>query len=331
MHILITGAAGMIGRKLIERLVTDRALDNQPVEKLTLIDIVAPERPKGFSDHVKTRAADLAEPGVAEKAISERPEMIFHLAGVVSGDAELNFEKGYRANLDGMRALLEAIRKTRQETGDGYKPRLVFTSSMAVYGAPFHEIIDDEFHLTPLTSYGTQKLMCEALLEDYTRKGYVEGVGIRLPSIVVRPGKPNKAASGFFSGIIREPLNGEEAQLPVSESVVHTHASPRSAVGFLIHAAELPREAIEPHINITMPGVSCTVGEQIEALRRVAGDKVASRIRRQPDELVMRIVAGWPHRLAGKRARELGFRVENTFDEIIRVHIDEDRGGSFVK
>jgi nucleoside-diphosphate-sugar epimerase len=326
MHILITGAAGMIGRKLIDRLIVDRALDNQPIDKLTLVDVVAPERPKGFSDHVKTRAADLAAPGVAEKAVSERPDVIFHLAGVVSGEAETNFEKGYRTNLDGMRALLEAIRKT----GDGYKPRLVFTSSMAVYGAPFHDVIDDEFHLTPLTSYGTQKMMCEAMLTDYTRKGYVEGVGIRLPSIVVRPGKPNKAASGFFSGIIREPLAGMEAQLPVPESVVHTHASPRSAIGFLIHGAELPREAIEPHVNITMPGVCCTVGEQVEALKRVAGDKVAGRIRKEPDELVMRIVSGWPHRLAGERARELGFRVETTFDEIIRVHIDEDRGGSFV-
>jgi nucleoside-diphosphate-sugar epimerase len=326
MHILITGAAGMIGRKLTERLIVDRALDNQPIDKLTLVDIVAPERPKGFSDHVKTRAADLAEPGVAEKAISERPEVIFHLAGVVSGEAELDFEKGYRSNLAGMQALLEAIRRT----GDGYRPRLIFTSSMAVYGAPFREVIDDEFHLTPLTSYGTQKMMCEALLADYTRKGFVEGVGIRLPSIVVRPGKPNKAASGFFSGIIREPLAGQEALLPVPEAVVHTHASPRSAVGFLIHGAELPREAIEPHVNITMPGVCCTVGEQIEALRRLAGDKVANRIRHEPDELVMRIVSGWPHRLAGKRARELGFRVEQSFEEIIRVHIDEDRGGSFV-
>jgi nucleoside-diphosphate-sugar epimerase len=326
MHILITGAAGMIGRKLTERLIVDRALGGKPIEKLTLVDIVAPSRPAGFSDHVKTRAADLADPGVAEKAISERPEVIFHLAGVVSGEAELNFEKGYRTNLDGMRALLEAIRKT----GDGYKPRLIFTSSMAVYGAPFHNTISDEFHLTPLTSYGTQKLMCEALLTDYTRKGFIEGVGIRLPSIVVRPGKPNKAASGFFSGIIREPLAGMEAQLPVSDSVVHTHASPRSAVGFLIHGAELPRDKIEPHVNITMPGVCCTVGEQIEALKRVAGDKVAARVRRVPDELVMRIVAGWPHRLEGTRATELGFTVEKTFDEIIKVHIDEDLGGKFV-
>ena len=162
MHVLITGAAGMIGRKLTERLVTDRGLCGQPVEKLTLIDIVAPSRPPGFSDHVKTRAADLAEPGVAEKAISERPEVIFHLAGVVSGEAELDFDKGYRVNLDGGRNLLEAIRKT----GDGYKPKVVFSSSMAVYGAPFPHAIPDEFNLTPLTSYGTQKAIIELMLAD---------------------------------------------------------------------------------------------------------------------------------------------------------------------
>jgi len=325
MHVLITGAAGMIGRKLTERLIVDRALDSKPIEKLTLVDIVAPARPPGFSDHVKTRAADLAEPGVADKAISERPEVIFHLAGVVSGEAELDFDKGYRVNLDGTRALLEAIRKAP----GGYKPRVVFTSSMAVFGAPFHHAISDEFHLTPLTSYGTQKAMCEALLADYTRRGFCEGVGIRLPSIVVRPGKPNKAASGFFSGIIREPLAGQEAVLPVDETVVHTHASPRSAVGFLIHAAELAHDKIEPHVNLTMPGVSCTVGEQIAALRRVAGDKVAARIRHEPDELIVRIVSGWPQRLEAKRARALGFQVEQTFDEIIRVHIDEELGGKF--
>jgi nucleoside-diphosphate-sugar epimerase len=326
MYILITGAAGMIGRKLTERLVIDRALNGQPIEKLTLIDIVAPARNAGFSDREKVRTGDLADPAIAMKAVSERPDVIFHLAGVVSGEAELNFEKGYHVNLDGTRSLFEAIRKT----GDGYKPRVIFTSSMAVYGAPFHDSISDEFHLTPLTSYGTQKLMCEAMLADYTRKGFLEGVGIRLPSIVVRPGKPNKAASGFFSGVIREPLAGQEALLPVAESVVHTHASPRSAVGFLIHGAGLPREKIEPHINLTMPGVCCTVGEQIEALRRIAGDKVAARVRREPDELIMRIVAGWPHRLEASRARELGFTVESTFDEIIRVHIDEDLGGKFV-
>lgn len=326
MHILITGAAGMIGRKLTERLVVERALHGQPIDKLTLIDVVAPARPASFSDHVKTRAADLAEPGVAAKAVSERPEVIFHLAGVVSGEAELDFEKGYRVNLDGSRALLEAIRAV----GDGYKPRVVFTSSMAVFGAPFPDAIPDDFHLTPLTSYGTQKAITELMLADYTRRGMLEGVGIRLPSIVVRPGKPNKAASGFFSGIIREPLAGQEAVLPVADTVVHTHASPRSAVGFLIHAAGLPRDKLGPRINLSMPGVTCTVAEQIESLRRVAGDKVAARVRRQPDELIVRIVSGWPHRFDPQRAIELGFKAERTFDEIIRVHIDEDLGGKFV-
>lgn len=327
MHILITGAAGMIGRKLTERLIIDRGLNGQPVDKLTLLDIVAPERPKGFSDHVKTRTGDLADPAVAAKAISERPEVIFHLAGVVSGEAELDLPKGYHVNLDGTRALLEAIRAT----GDGYKPRVIFTSSIAVFGAPFPHAIPDDFHLTPLTSYGAQKVMCEQLLADYTRKGILEGVGIRLPTIAVRPGKPNKAASGFFSGIIREPLNGDEAILPVPETVTHTHASPRSAIGFLIHAAGLARDKIEPRINLTMPGVCVTVAEQIAALKRVAGDKVAARIRREPDEMITRIVAGWPQRFDPKRSVELGFAAESTFDEIIRVHIEEDRGGSFVK
>jgi D-erythronate 2-dehydrogenase len=322
MHILITGAAGMIGRKLTERLVIDRALVGQPVDKLTLIDIVAPARPAGFSDHVKTRAADLADPGVAHKAVSERPDVIFHLAGVVSGEAETDFEKGYRVNLDGTRALLEAVRALK-----GYKPKFVFTSSIAVFGAPFPDAIPDEFHLTPLTSYGTQKAMCELLLADYTRRGFLDGVGIRLPTICVRPGKPNKAASGFFSGIIREPLAGQEALLPVADTVRHTHASPRAAVGFLIHAAGLSREQIGPRVNLSMPGVSCTVGEQIEALKRVAGDKVAARIRRAPDPLVERIVSGWAERIEAKRALALGFKAEQSFDDIIRAHIEDELGG----
>jgi D-erythronate 2-dehydrogenase len=323
MHILITGAAGMIGRKLTERLVIDRALGDRGIEKLTLIDIVTPARPAGFSDHVKTRAADLAAPDVAEKAIAERPQVIFHLAGVVSAEAETDFEKGYRVNLDGTRALLEAIRAV----GGSYKPKFVFTSSIAVFGAPFPEAIPDDFHLTPLTSYGTQKAISELLLADYTRRGFLEGVGIRLPSIVVRPGRPNKAASGFFSGIIREPLAGQEAILPVADSVLHWHASPRSAVAFLIHAAGLTRAQLGERINLTMPGVCCTVGEQIAALRRIAGDKVAGRIKRAPDELVERIVAGWPSRFEPRRALALGFKVEATFDDIIRAHIEDELGG----
>lgn len=326
MHILITGAAGMIGRKLVERLVRDGGLNDRPIHALTLVDIVPPENPESFPGKINVRTADLPAPGVAESLVEARPDMIFHLAGIVSGEAETSFDKGYRVNLDGMLFLLEAIR----QTGDGYHPKLVFSSSMAVYGAPFPDSICDDFHLTPLTSYGTQKAICELLLADYTRRGFLDGVGIRLPSICVRPGKPNKAASGFFSGIIREPLAGQEAILPVSDSILHTHASPRSAVGFLLHGAVLTQEQLGPRINLTMPGVCCTIGEQIAALRRVAGDKVAARIRRQPDETIVRIVDGWPQRMDAARARTLGFQVENTFDEIIRLHIDEDLGGRFV-
>jgi nucleoside-diphosphate-sugar epimerase len=324
MHILITGAAGMIGRKLTERLVRDGSLNGAAVDMLTLIDVVAAESPKDFAGKVDATTGDLAAPGVAAKAISDRPDVIFHLAGVVSGEAETDFEKGYRVNLDGTRALLEAVRAI-----EGYAPKFVFTSSIAVFGAPFPEAIPDDFHLTPLTSYGTQKAMSELLLADYTRRGFLEGAGIRLPSIVVRPGKPNKAASGFFSGIIREPLAGQEAILPVADSVLHWHASPRSAVGFLLNAAALSRAQLGDRVNLTMPGVCCTVGEQIAALKRVAGDKVASRIRRAPDALVERIVAGWPRRFDARRAVALGFKVEATFDDIIRAHIEDELGGKF--
>jgi len=321
MHILVTGAAGMIGRKLTARLVKDGGLNGKSIDRLTLIDVVAPEKPAGFSGAVELSASDLSAAGIAAKAVASKPDVIFHLAGVVSGEAETDFEKGYRVNLDGTRALLEAIRAA------AYKPKVIFTSSIAVYGAPFPRSIPDEFHLTPLTSYGTQKAICELLLADYSRRGFLEGVGIRLPTICVRPGKPNKAASGFFSGIIREPLSGHEALLPVADSVRHTHASPRAAIGFLIHAASLTPEKLGPRINLAMPGISCTVGEQIEALRRVAGDKVAGRIRRAPDELVQRIVAGWAERLDATRARELGFKAEAAFDDIIRTHIEDELGG----
>jgi nucleoside-diphosphate-sugar epimerase len=323
MHILITGAAGMIGRKLTARLVEDKSLNGEPIEALALIDVVAPQRPDKFTGKVEAAAADIADPNAVRTAVAGRPDVVFHLAGVVSAEAELDFEKGMRVNLDGSRTLFEAVRAL----GDGYKPRLVFSSSIAVFGAPFPSAIADDFFLTPLTSYGTQKAMVELLLSDYTRRGFIDGIGIRLPSIVVRPGRPNKAASGFFSSIIREPLAGEEALLPVEDSVLHWHASPRAAVGFLIHAAGLDAAKLGPRINLTMPGVCCTVGEQIAALRRIAGDKVAARIRRAPDPLVARIVAGWPSRFDPWRAMALGFKAEVSFDDIIHTHIADELGG----
>ncbi len=324
MRILITGAAGMIGRKLAQRLIRDGVLAGKPISALVLQDIVTPALPHSGLIEVTASTGDLAAEGTAEALAATRPDVVFHLAGVVSGEAEANFDLGYRVNLDGTRALFEAIRQA------GIQPRVVFTSSIAVFGAPFPDIIPDDFHLTPLTSYGTQKMMGEALLSDYTRKGFFDGIGIRLPTICVRPGKPNKAASGFFSGIIREPLAGMEAALPVPRSVVHTHASPRSAIDFLIHAAELDGAKVGPRRNLTMPGVGVSVGEQIEALRRIAGEDAVRLIREEPDETVWSIVRNWPTRFAATRATELGFRAESSFDEIIQVHIEDEPEGRIV-
>ena len=325
MHIAIIGAAGMIGRKLTARLVADGRLAGQAINRLSLVDVITPAAPEGFTGRVETSAVDVSAPGQAARIVASRPDVVFHLAAIVSGEAELDFEKGYGINLEGTRALLEAIRAAHLQ--DGYRPCVVFTSSIAVFGAPFPQVIPDDFNLTPLTSYGTQKAMGELLLADYTRRGFIDGIGIRLPTICIRPGKPNKAASGFFSGIVREPLAGQEAILPVPETVRHWHASPRSAVGFLVHAASIDLQPLGARRSLTMPGVSATVGEQIEALRKIAGEKVVSLIRREPDELVMKIVSGWPQAFEAERAKELGFVADASFEDIIRVHIEDELGG----
>jgi nucleoside-diphosphate-sugar epimerase len=323
MHILVLGAAGMVGRKFLERVARDGHFGGREVTRVTLHDVVMPAAPAGAAFEAICLASDFSEPGEAERLVADRPDLIVHLAAIVSGEAEADFEKGYRINLDGTRLLFDAIRAV----GEGYCPRVIFTSSIAVFGAPFHDKIADEFHLTPLTSYGTQKAIGELLLSDYTRRGIFDGIGIRLPTICVRPGSPNKAASGFFSNIIREPLNGMEAVLPVSDDVRHWHASPRSAVGFLVHAATMDTSAIGPRRNLSMPGFSCTVAEQIEALRKVAGETVVARIRRVPDPTIQAIVAGWPRDFEATRAPALGFKAESSFEEIIRVHIEDELGG----
>jgi len=319
MHVLVIGAAGMIGRKLVARIAADGAVAGRKVAKLTLVDVFAPSVPPGIP--TDAWAADIALPGEAAKMLVGKPDLIFHLAAIVSGEAEADFEKGYRINLDGTRLLFEAIRHAN------YSPRVIFTSSIAVFGAPFPEKINDEFHLTPLTSYGTQKAIGELLLADYSRRGIFDGVGIRLPTICIRPGLPNKAASGFFSGILREPLAGKEAILPVPDTVMHWHASPRAAVAFLLHAAGLDTAPLGARRSLTMPGLAATVAEQIEALRRVAGDKAVALIKRVPDETVMKIVEGWPRTFNAARAEALGFQAEKSFDDIIRVHIEDELGG----
>src|SRR4029077_6349146 len=244
----------MVGRKLVDRLVTDGRLGKDAITKMTLHDVVAAKKPEKVGFPVEVSAGDFAVPGVAEKLLADRPDVIFHLAAIVSGEAELDFDKGYRINLDGTRMLFDAIRLT----GGTYKPRVVFTSSIAVFGAPYPEAIGDEFFNTPLSSYGTQKAVDELLLADFTRRGFLDGLGIRLPTICIRPGLPNKAASGFFSNILREPLAGKEAALPVPETVRHWHATPRSAVNFLQHAATMDLAAAGPRRGLTMPGLSAT-------------------------------------------------------------------------
>ena len=325
MHVLIVGAAGMIGRKLTARVAGDGGVGGRAVERLTLADVVRPQ-PVSAAGQVEVVGTDLAAPGEAERLVESRPDLIFHLAAVVSGEAEADFDKGYRVNLDGTRALLDAVRAAH--TDDGYHPRLVFTSSIAVYGAPLPDPIPEDFQHAPLTSYGTQKAIGELLLADYSRRGFVDGIGIRLPTICIRPGRPNKAASGFFSSILREPLVGQEAVLPVPETVRHWHASPRSAVEFLVRAATLDSRDVGPRRTLSMPGLSATVGEQIEALRRIAGDRAVRLIRREPDESIMRIVETWAPALTATRALRLGFTAESSFDEIIRVHIEDELGGS---
>ena len=325
MHVLIIGAAGMIGRKLGNRLAADGALGGREITQVSLVDVIAPEPPAGLRAKVRSAALDLSAPGAAAQSIAGRPDVIFHLAAIVSGEAEADFEKGYRINLDGTRALFEAIRHEGMRAP--YTPRVVFTSSIAVFGAPFPEAIGDEFFTTPLTSYGTQKAIDELLLADYSRRGLFDGIGIRLPTICIRPGKPNKAASGFFSNILREPLSGHEAVLPVGEDVRHWHASPRAAVGFLLHAATLDTAPLGARRNLTMPGLAATVGEQIAALRRVAGEKAVALIRREPDPVIAGIVAGWPRNFDPRRATALGFQAERSFDDIIRVHIEDELAG----
>ncbi|MEM6462247.1 MAG: D-erythronate dehydrogenase [Pseudomonadota bacterium] len=321
MKILIIGAAGMVGQKLVERLLGDGALDGQPIESMRLYDVVAPQKPDARWP-VETGAGDLSDPGEAARLVADRPDVIFHLAAVVSGEAETDFDKGYRVNLDGTRQLFEEVRKL------GYMPRLVFTSSIAVFGGPYPEAIGDEFLNAPLSSYGVQKTCCELLLMDYTRKGFFDGIALRLPTIVIRPGKPNKAASGFFSNILREPLSGEEAVLPVSRDVRFWMASPRSAASFLIHAATLDTQKIGPRRALTMPGLSATVGEMIEALERIAGPQKTALIREQPDALISRLVSGWPYNFDAARALETGFEADKSVDEIIRIHIEDELGGT---
>lgn len=311
MHILILGAAGMLGRKLTAA-ITGGAL---AYDKLTLADVVAPPPVPDAT----SLAVNLTEPGAADVLVKDRPNLIFHLAAIVSGEAEADLAKGYAVNLDASRTLLDAIAAL-----PGYCPRLVFASSLAVFGAPFPKVIPDDFHLTPRTSYGTQKAMTELLLSDYSRRGLLDGVALRLPTICIRPGAPNRAASGFYSSILREPLNGLPATLPVRDSLRHWFASPRAATGFFLRAATLDTGSLGPSRALSMPGLSASIAEMIEALRRVAGQSAVDLIRHAPDPVIQAIVEPWAEACEAATARSLGFVAETSFDEIIRIYLEDD-------
>lgn len=322
MKILILGGAGMLGQKTARR-IAEHGLGNSDIDELVLHDIVEPAPLQaGFT--VTRMTGNIADESETRRLASLRPDVVFLLAAIVSGEAETNFDKGWTINGHGTWYLLEALRAENEASNGAYLPRVVFSSSIAVFGGPFPDKIGDEFLCAPQTSYGAQKAMSELLVSDYSRKGMIDGISIRLPTVCVRPGKANLAASSFFSGIIREPLNGKEAILPVKESVRHWHASPRAAAKFLTHAAELDTALLQGRRSLNMPGFSCTVGEQIEALRQVAGDDVVKLIKHQPDEDVIRIVEFWPRNFDPERATQLGFSAESSFEEIIRTYIEED-------
>jgi nucleoside-diphosphate-sugar epimerase len=321
VKILIVGAAGMIGRKLTAALVEKGELAGRRISGLTLADVVEAAVPAAPFD-VRSIAADLSAPATAAELVEHRPDVIFHLAAIVSGEAEADFEKGYRINLDGTRALLEAVRLAH--LADGYHPRFVFTSSVAVFGQPLPPVVPEDQVLAPLSSYGTQKAIGELLLADYSRRGFLDGIGIRLPTIVIRPGLPNRAASGFFSGILREPLAGMPATLPVGDDVRHWFASPRTATGFLLQAAAVDTAGLGARRTLDMPGLAASVGDAIEALRRAAGDAAVALITREPDPAVARIIESWPEAFDPQRALALGFTADASFDEIIRHHIEDE-------
>ena len=317
--VLIIGGGGMVGQKLAHKIAQEGP-NGEASPDVTLFDMGFPansapglQMTGNVTDAV--RIADLAR---------GRFDLIYHLAAIVSGESETNFDLGWSVNMMSMWHLLEALRSEHMRSGGEYRAKVIFTSSIAVFGGPYPEKIDDEFLSAPQTSYGAQKAICELMISDFSRKGFIDGMSLRLPTICVRPGKANLAASSFFSGIIREPLNGVEAILPVSDTVRHWHASPRAAAGFLTHAAGLNTDALKGRRALSLPGVSCTVAEQIEALRRQAGQDAVDRIKPQPDEAIMKIVEGWPRNFAPERAISLGFKAESNFDEIIKTYIADD-------
>ena len=320
MQILITGGAGFLGQRLAKRLLDRGELNGKPITKIVLLDVARPADERLRADsRVQAETGDISDRAVLERHVDRNTEAIFHLAAIVSGQAEADFDLGMKINLDASRALLEVCRAA------GHAPRVVFTSSVAVYGGTLPDVVQDDTALNPQSSYGTQKAIAELLLCDYTRRGFVDGRVLRLPTISVRPGKPNAAASSFASGIIREPLNGERSTCPVDGDTRVWLLSPKSAVEALIAGCEIGREKLGNRPVLNLPGLSVSVNEMVAALREVAGEETVARIDWQREPRIEKIVCSWPGAWNTARAEQLGLSGDRNFADVIRAYIDEKR------
>ena len=321
MRIVITGGCGFLGRRVAIRLL-EAGCSLGDIDELVLFDNAAPALPLPEDRRLSVVTGDIADRATVRQLITPGTDAVFQLAAIVSGQAEADTDLGYRVNLDGTRAVLDACRALGAR--DHGAPRLVFASSLAVYGGVLPPSVGDDTALNPQTSYGSQKAIGEFLVNDYSRKGFVDGRALRLPTVVVRPGRPNRAASTFASSMIREPLCGQDAICPVSPDTVMALASPRRIVAGLVHALGIPGDAFGASRSLQLPGFSVTVGEMAASLRRAGGDAAYARIRWQPDPAIQAIVSGWPQGLATPRAETLGFGRDSGIDEVVAFFIEDD-------
>jgi D-erythronate 2-dehydrogenase len=313
MRVVITGGCGFLGQRIALQL-----LARGDVDELVLFDNAPPALPLPEDRRLSVVTGDIADREAVRRVVSPGTHSVFHLAAVVSGQAEADPHLGYRVNLDGTRAVLDACRML------GTCPRVVFASSLAVYGGVLPPAVGDDTPLTPQTSYGTQKAIGELLVNDYSRKGFVDGRAVRLPTVVVRPGRPNRAASTFASSMIREPLAGREAVCPVAPDTIMALASPRRVVDGLLHAHDLPADAFTTSRSLQLPGFSVAVGEMAAAVRRAGGEAAYARIHWEPDPQIQQIISGWPQELRASRAHALGFTADSGIDAAVQAFVEDD-------